>query len=93
MDELGLKTTINHATIKEWVVKHNGEPAIAEGIITKSNAGEMLRIDFHSHANEGLECISWEQFFKIFEEHKLMLKYNYQAVKGEASKSWKIVKR
>ena len=53
------------------VIDHNDIRNFAER--TNGNGGPgMLRFD-HGRDNEGLEQISWDRFFEIFEEQQLAL--------------------
>ena len=61
--------------IKKWAEEPYGEPALVEGVIDKEKAGEMLRIHFSDNADESLKDISWEPFYKIFDENNLVFLY------------------
>ena len=61
------KATTNHDTIRKWVEKHKGHPAIAR----TGKSGGVLRIDFDEPGGNDdtrLERIDWEEFFKVFDE-------------------------
>lgn len=78
-------TTTNHEEIKQWAEENSGRPQIIDdkeaqadikGIrITFKDEKQLLRDDIHRD-------ISWDQFFKIFEENKLALQY-YSNYKGD----------
>lgn len=53
--------TKNHDTIRKWVEDRGGRPAQVKG------ARGLLRIDF-GKPEESLEQISWEDFFRKFDE-------------------------
>lgn len=92
MNTQGSNTTDNHAVIKKWVEIRYGTPALLEGIVDKSKAARMLRINFPSEAKEGLKDISWELFFEIFDKNNLSFLYQEgNDVKGELSKFYKII--
>ncbi|MCQ0988368.1 hypothetical protein [Jiella marina] len=62
---------IDHNDIKNFAERTDGKPAIVSD--TKGNGGPgMLRFD-HGRDNDGLEQISWDRFFEIFEEQQLAL--------------------
>lgn len=84
------KTTTDHSTIKAWASKRDGKPAIVKD--TKSNGSGLLRINFPGFAEEGLEDVSWEQFFSIFEENKLAFLYQ-EEIDGQKSRFFKFVDR
>lgn len=62
-------TTTDHAKIKEWTRSRNGiATTISEG------DSDILRIHFpeaSADKDKTFDEISWEDFFKIFEDHKL----------------------
>jgi hypothetical protein len=59
-------TTTNHDEIRKWIEQRGGRPAR----VKDSGPGGILRVDFQE-PDESLEAISWEEFFKIFEDRKL----------------------
>ncbi|HZU50613.1 MAG TPA: bifunctional DNA primase/polymerase [Sphingomicrobium sp.] len=61
------QTTTNHETIRKWVERHKGHPAI----VRTGREGGVLRIDFDEpggNDDERLERISWDEFFRVFDE-------------------------
>jgi hypothetical protein len=58
--------TTNHETIRRWAEERGGRPARVRG----SGPGGILRIDF-GEADDSLEEIDWDDFFRIFEENHL----------------------
>ena len=69
------QTTIDHDMIRKWVEKRGGRPArVAETAPGKTGGKKgsagILRIDF-AEPDPSLEQISWDEFFRTFEEHKL----------------------
>jgi hypothetical protein len=64
-------TTTDHDEIRTWVEQNNGRPACVKGTGGKGDPG-MLRIDFDEQ-DEGLQAISWEDWFDAFEENGLAL--------------------
>ncbi|CCJ08468.1 hypothetical protein [Methylocystis sp. SC2] len=67
------KTTVDHDAIRKWVESRGGSPSRVKGTGGKSDAG-LLRVDF-GPAEEGLEKISWTEFFETFERNKLAFLY------------------
>lgn len=66
------ETLTDHDKIKAWASENNGRPAMVEDTENDDKGPGLLRFD-HGQDNEGLEVISWERFFEIFEEQKLAL--------------------
>jgi hypothetical protein len=70
------KETKDHNTIKEWVEKRLGEPALVRSTGNESmENGGVLRIKFDEDTDE-LQSISWDEFFKIFDERDLTFLYD-----------------
>jgi hypothetical protein len=67
------KTTTDHETIRKWAKARGGKPARVKGTGDVNDPG-LLRLDF-GEPEEGLEAISWEEFFDKFEESNLALLY------------------
>jgi hypothetical protein len=67
------KTTTDHDEIRRWVEERGGRPAA----VTATGSGDdpgILRIDFGDR-DEGLEEISWDEFFRAFDENDLAFLY------------------
>lgn len=82
--------TIDHAEIREWVESLGGQPALARDTLDPGTG--ILRIDF-GEQEEPLEAISWDDFFKIFEDNDLAFLYQDQAPDGSPSYLCKLVSR
>ena len=83
------QTTTDHDTIRKWVEARNGHPARVKD--TDDNGG-LLRIDFNE-PEARLEQISWDEFFRIFEENKLAFLYQETLEDGSTSRFNKLVDR
>jgi len=67
------------------VVKRTHRPGEPEG---------LLRIDFPGFSGKGtLDHISWDEWFRIFDEHKLAFLYQERKANGEPSTFNKQVRR
>jgi len=87
-------TTTDHDTIKRWTEERGGWPASVKGTHRKDDGG-ILRIDFDDpdgDQDEGLEKISWDQFFKTFEDRDLAFLYQDE-IEGKKSRFFKLVSR
>ena len=58
----------------------------------KAARAGILRIDF-GKPEEGLKKISWEDFFKVFDERKLAFLYQDKTADGKMSRFNKFVAR
>lgn len=86
------KTTTDHQEIKSWIEKRKGHPAAVRATHSKDDAG-ILRVDFEPGAEEGLEEISWEEFFDKFEKENLAFLYQDKTKDGKPSRFFKFVQR
>jgi hypothetical protein len=90
------KTTNDDKEIRKWVEEMGGKPAIVKGTEDKGKGAGLLRIDFIGNGekrDESLEIVSWDQFFKTFEEKKLSFLYQDRTAGGEESRFFKFVNR
>jgi len=86
-------TTTNHDEIRKWAEARGGKPATVKRTEDNGEAG-VLRIDFPGYSGAGsLEEISWEEFFKKFDEKKLAFLYQDKTSSGEQSRFFKFVSR
>jgi len=71
------EVTTDHETIRKWAQRHGGKPAAVARTHRQGDVG-IIRIMFPKaprSEHEGLTEISWDEFFKEFEERKLALVY------------------
>jgi hypothetical protein len=71
------EVTTDHATIRKWAESHGGKPGAVDRTHTDDDVG-IIRIMFpESRQSEhaALVEISWDEFFRQFEESKLALLY------------------
>ena len=61
--------TTDHDLIKRWVEERGGTPSVVA--TTWDGSSGVLSVDFGEEAVVGLEEISWDEFFRIFEESDL----------------------
>ena len=64
--------TTDHATIKEWVETRGGTPARVTGQTDDASSLYIVRED---EAMEGMESVSWNDFFETFETEGLAFLY------------------
>ncbi len=93
MSDHSSKKTTNHEEIRKWVEERSGSPATVKSTAGKNEPG-LLRIDFPGYSGEDtLAHISWEEFFKKFDEKKLAFLYQDETAKGGESRFFKFVNR
>src|SRR5204862_3911787 len=84
--------TTNHDEIRKWVEERKGRPAAVKATERKGDPG-LLRIDFPGYSGEdSLEPISWEEFFKKFDENTLAFLYQEETRDGKPSRFFKFIK-
>ncbi|WP_343688281.1 hypothetical protein [Chitinophaga sp.] len=85
-------TTTDHETIRKWVEERKGKPAQVEGTGNKKEPG-VLRIDFPGNDSGRLQEISWDEFFKKFDDESLAFLYQEKTADGEVSYFNKLISR
>jgi hypothetical protein len=85
------QTTTDHKAIKRWVEERKGRPATVKATEEDGHAG-ILRIDF-APKDEGLDEISWDEFFQKFDESRLAFLHQDRTNDGELSRFHKFVRR
>ena len=85
------KTTTNHDEIRRWAEARGGHPAAVRDTGDGGDPG-ILRIDF-GEPEESLEEISWDEFFRKFDENNLAFLYQEQTDGGGESRFNKFVSR
>jgi hypothetical protein len=87
------RITTDHDEIRRWVEEHGGKPAVVKDTGSKDDPG-ILRIDFPGGAAEDeLEQIDWDEWFRKFDESDLAFLYQLEKASGEDSTFFKLVKR
>lgn len=82
--EKGMRSTADHSEIQRWITEHGGKPALV--------SGGILRVDFRER-EAGFEEISWDEFFKIFDEHSLEFVYEDVPPELPGGRTFKFVAR
>ena len=87
------KTTENHTIIRKWAEARDGKPAIVKGTDESGKGGGLLRINFPGYAEDGLEEITWDDFFEIFDNNDLQFLYQEETKDGKESRFFKFVSK
>jgi hypothetical protein len=83
------KLTTDHDTIRKWVEERDGKPS---SVKNTDNGVGILRIDFPGYSGEdSLEHISWDDFFKKFDDSGLAFLYQEDTADGKQSRFNKFV--
>lgn len=84
------KKITDHEEIRRWVEARGGRPARVRA--SDGQGGGILRIDF-LEPDQGLEEISWQEFFAIFDDARLALLEQDETAGGRPSRFAKFVAR
>ena len=76
--------TRNHDVIRRWAEERGAKPASVPGSEHDGHRG-VLRFDFPGYGGEGLEDISWEDWFRAFDERNLTFKFQEHTKDGTPS--------
>jgi hypothetical protein len=89
------KYTTDHDTIRKWAEARGGRPAAVRTTHNDRDTG-IIRIEFPDAPNahdENLQEISWDEWFRKFDESKLALLYQDETSGGKRSSFNKLVSR
>ena len=76
--------TRNHDVIKHWAEERGAQPATVPGTEHGDHLG-VLRFDFPGYGGKDLQHLSWEEWFKTFDDRKLV--FLFQEKKSDGHKS------
>jgi len=82
--------TTDHDVIRKWAEERGGKPATVRATEENGHAG-ILRIDFDP-PDEGLDRISWDEFFEKFDEVGIAFLHQDRTKDGELSRFHKFVR-
>ncbi len=86
------KTTTDLNVIKKWAEQRDGTPTKVKGVGGKDDG--IIRINFPGYSGEDtLEDISWDEWYKIFQDRKLAFLYQDKTADGKESRFFKLVER
>jgi hypothetical protein len=87
------KTTTDHDEIKRWAEARGAVPAEVSSTHQGNEPG-ILRFEFpkaKNHNDSALRQISWDEFFKKFDEADLELLYQEKTAAGEQNNFNKVI--
>ncbi|HLH71809.1 MAG TPA: hypothetical protein VKX96_00895 [Chloroflexota bacterium] len=76
--------TRNHEVIRQWADKRNAVPATVPGTEHDGHLG-VLRFDFPGYGGRTLEHVTWDQWFKTFDDRHLVMIYQEHMRNGRMS--------
>jgi len=81
----------DHQKIRAWADERGARPARVKDTADQSGGG-VLRFDY-GEQEEGLEPVSWDEFFRIFEDRRLALLEQDETASGGTSRFSRFVRR
>lgn len=93
------KVTTDHNVIKKWVERHNGKPQIIDHPTAEGDKPGIriqfpaIRDDTELSDDTMPRDISWDEFFKIFDEEGLELEYRDQIPADYPSDAYRFLRR
>src|SRR5262249_22796669 len=86
--------TTDRDTIRRWVERRRGRPAAIRARSREDYEAAPPRIDFPEYRSTGVvRRISWDEFFRKFEEKRLAFVYREETSNGEMSRFFRFVYR
>jgi hypothetical protein len=86
-------TLVDHDEIQKWAESRKAKPACVKGTGGGDDVG-MIRLDFPGFSGgDSLQPITWEEWFRQFDENGLALIVQEETASGERSNFNKLVKR
>jgi hypothetical protein len=80
--------TQDHEVIQQWAKERGARPATVPGTEHQGHLG-VLRLIF-TNDSDRLEEVSWDDWFKAFDERKLLFHYQEHRKGGEQSNFFKL---
>lgn len=82
----------DHEDIRQWAGARGATPACVKGTGGAGDPG-MIRLDFPGYSGgDSLQPISWEEWFRQFDENDLALLVQEDTAQGEPSNFNKLVR-
>ena len=82
--------TQNHEVIRQWSEERKAEPSTVPGSEHEGRPG-VLRFDFPGYSEGKLEKVSWEEWFKTFDDRNLIFLYQEHLKSGNQSNFFKLI--
>jgi hypothetical protein len=82
--------TRDHESIRAWARERNAKPATVPGTKHNGHLG-VLRFDFPGYGGEALAEVSWDEWFRTFDERHLEFVYQEHTSKGTESNFFRLV--
>ncbi len=81
--------TRNHDVIKKWAEERGGVPSTVPGTEHGDRKG-VLRFNFPGYGGDNLEEISWDEWFRPFDERNLVFLFQERKSDGHQSNFFRL---
>ena len=81
--------TANHEVIRNWAEERGATPATVPGTEHDDHLG-VLRFDFPGYGGDDLEHVSWDEWFRTFDDRNLNFLYQEQRSDGTQSNFFRL---
>ena len=81
--------TRDHDVIRHWAEERKAQPATVPGTEHGDHLG-VLRFDFPGYGGRELKHVSWEEWFKTFDDRDLVFVYQEHKKAGEMSNFFRL---
>jgi hypothetical protein len=81
--------TTNHDVIRRWAEERDAKPATVPGTEHGDHLG-VLRFDFPGYGGQDLREVSWEEWFRTFDERNLNFVYQEHTKDGSQSNFFRL---
>ncbi|MFB3902069.1 MAG: hypothetical protein ACE15E_01335 [Acidobacteriota bacterium] len=81
--------TRNHEVIERWAEERGAKPATVPGTQRKDTLG-VLRFDFPGYGGKDLEEITWDEWFRTFDERQLVFLFQERLKNGNQSNFFRL---
>lgn len=81
--------TRSHEVIRAWAEERGAKPATVPGTEHDGRAG-VLRFNFPDYESDGIEEISWDEWFEPFDQRKLVFLFQEHKADGDQSNFFRL---
>ena len=83
------KSTTNHDEIRKWAEARGAKPATVPGTEHGKHLG-VLRLDFPGYGGQDLKQVSWDEWFRTFDQRDLTFVYQETTKDGNESNFFRL---
>ncbi|GAA1619200.1 hypothetical protein GCM10009744_02310 [Kribbella alba] len=83
--------TTDHDAIRAWAERRGAKPAMVKDTGSGGDDG-VLRLDFPGYGGQDLQEVSWDEWFKVFDDRGLRFVYQEHTKDGSDSNFFRLVR-